>query len=96
MLRGPAPIQHAIAQGHRETGVSIIGINPLEDGVDTGDLWQQARLVSCLKFTLRCINLGADSIPVLKLLRAARYTFEGGGFLAHRSSSKKPKYWSCV
>lgn len=37
--RGPAPIQHAIADGQSETGVSILNIDPFSRGVDSGDVW---------------------------------------------------------
>ena len=37
--RGPAPIQHAIADGRSETGVSILNIDPVSRGIDSGDIW---------------------------------------------------------
>jgi len=43
-LRGPAPIQHAIAQQLDTSGVSIAGIRPLNEGIDTGDIWAQRKI----------------------------------------------------
>ncbi|KAF8498844.1 Formyltransferase [Gautieria morchelliformis] len=37
--RGPAPIQHAIVDGRIETGVSILNIDPVSQGIDSGDIW---------------------------------------------------------
>jgi methionyl-tRNA formyltransferase len=45
-LRGPAPIQHAIAQQLNTSGVSVVGIQPLKEGIDTGDIWEQKAVVS--------------------------------------------------
>ncbi|GJJ14894.1 hypothetical protein Clacol_009164 [Clathrus columnatus] len=39
LYRGPAPIQHAIADGASTTGVTISTINPFKYGVDAGDIW---------------------------------------------------------
>jgi Formyl transferase len=43
--RGPAPIQHAIADGRIETGVSILNIDPVSQGIDSGDIWCSRVLV---------------------------------------------------
>ncbi|KAF8583278.1 Formyltransferase [Ramaria rubella] len=39
LYRGPAPIQHAIADGRKETGVSILSLAPFAQGLDSGDVW---------------------------------------------------------
>ncbi|KZT37436.1 Formyltransferase [Sistotremastrum suecicum HHB10207 ss-3] len=39
LYRGPAPIQHAIADGQEVSGVSIIDMMPPKDGADVGDVW---------------------------------------------------------
>lgn len=44
--RGPAPIQHAIADGQSETGVSVLNIDPFSRGVDSGDVWGSRAVVS--------------------------------------------------
>jgi methionyl-tRNA formyltransferase len=45
VLRGPAPIQHSIAEAHHITGISILGIEPYADGIDSGHLWEQRHVV---------------------------------------------------
>jgi hypothetical protein len=48
--RGPAPIQHALLNGERETGVCVIEMLKLNAGpVDSGDIWGS-------KKTVRAIN----------------------------------------
>ena len=38
--RGPAPIQHALLGGEKETGVCVIEMLKMKDGaVDSGDIW---------------------------------------------------------
>ncbi|KXN84403.1 Methionyl-tRNA formyltransferase [Leucoagaricus sp. SymC.cos] len=42
--RGPAPIQHALMRGEKETGVCVIGMLPVKKkggsgGIDAGDVW---------------------------------------------------------
>ncbi|THH18728.1 hypothetical protein EW146_g2310 [Bondarzewia mesenterica] len=37
--RGPAPIQHAILNGEKETGVCVIEMLERAKGIDTGDIW---------------------------------------------------------
>jgi methionyl-tRNA formyltransferase len=38
--RGPAPVQHALLNGERETGVCVIEMLKIKDGaVDSGDIW---------------------------------------------------------
>lgn len=39
--RGAAPIQWAIADGLKETGVSIIEVEKVSRGYDVGDIWAQ-------------------------------------------------------
>ncbi|THH12057.1 hypothetical protein EW145_g219 [Phellinidium pouzarii] len=39
LYRGPAPIQHVIADGRDETGVSIIEMKEKKFGADKGDIW---------------------------------------------------------
>ncbi|KAI0316318.1 formyl transferase [Amylostereum chailletii] len=44
--RGPAPIQHAILNAERETGVSVVEMLPVRKGrgeIDAGDIWAQTR-----------------------------------------------------
>ncbi|KAK0494647.1 formyl transferase [Armillaria luteobubalina] len=43
-LRGPAPIQHAILNGESETGVSIINMLKMQEGIDAGDVWGSVKL----------------------------------------------------
>ncbi|KAF9528608.1 formyl transferase [Crepidotus variabilis] len=37
--RGPAPIQHAILNNDKETGVCVIEMTKKSDGIDAGELW---------------------------------------------------------
>ena len=49
--RGPAPIQHALLNGDRETGVCIIEMLKVKAGpVDSGDIWGSKRTVSKDRF----------------------------------------------
>ncbi|KAG6902154.1 hypothetical protein C0995_003628 [Termitomyces sp. Mi166 len=42
--RGPAPIQHAILNDEKETGVSVIEMTKWKDGIDAGGIWGTARV----------------------------------------------------
>lgn len=45
--RGPAPIQHALLGGEKETGVCVIEMLKIKDGaVDSGDIWGCEKTVS--------------------------------------------------
>jgi methionyl-tRNA formyltransferase len=46
-LRGAAPIQRALTQGMEGTGVSILEMQDIAYGFDTGPVWAQRRLVRC-------------------------------------------------
>jgi methionyl-tRNA formyltransferase len=43
--RGPAPIQHAILNGDEETGVCVIEMLKLKQGIDSGAIWGCSRVV---------------------------------------------------
>ena len=62
--RGAAPIQRAIEAGDRETG---IGIMQMDEGLDTGAVWQESRLTIAPDDTAatlhdRLMQLGADTL----------------------------------
>ena len=62
--RGAAPIQRAIEAGDRETGV---GIMQMDEGLDTGAVWQESRLTIAPDDTAatlhdRLMQLGADTL----------------------------------
>ena len=62
--RGAAPIQRAIEAGDRETG---IGIMQMDEGLDTGAVWQESRLAITPDDTTatlhdRLMQLGADTL----------------------------------
>lgn len=42
--RGPAPIQHAILSGDEETGVCVIEMLKLKQGIDSGAIWGCSRV----------------------------------------------------
>ncbi|KAG6840469.1 hypothetical protein C0991_006495 [Blastosporella zonata] len=42
--RGPAPIQRAILNAEKETGVSVIEMLKLKDGIDAGQIWGTSRV----------------------------------------------------
>ncbi|EKM57977.1 uncharacterized protein PHACADRAFT_139485 [Phanerochaete carnosa HHB-10118-sp] len=44
MYRGPAPIQHALLNGKRETGVCVIEMTEAKAGIDSGDIWGRERM----------------------------------------------------
>ena len=46
LYRGPAPIQHVIADGSRETGISILEMKHARLGADVGEIWAQKAVVS--------------------------------------------------
>lgn len=43
--RGAAPIQHALLNGDNDTGVSVISMLEMKEGIDTGDIWGSRRMV---------------------------------------------------
>lgn len=45
LYRGPAPIQHVIADGCNETGVSILDMKQAKFGADVGEVWARKALV---------------------------------------------------
>ncbi|KAG6897283.1 hypothetical protein C0992_002823 [Termitomyces sp. T32_za158] len=42
--RGPAPIQHAILNDEKETGVSVIEMLKFKEGIDAGAIWGTSRV----------------------------------------------------
>jgi len=45
--RGPAPIQHALLNGEKETGVCVIEMLKMKAGaIDSGDIWGSMQTVS--------------------------------------------------
>ena len=50
--RGPAPIQHAILNAEKETGVSVIEMLKWKEGLDAGAIWGTSRVVSPLAVVL--------------------------------------------
>ena len=48
LYRGPAPIQHAIADGREETGVSVLEMKEKKYGADGGEVWASKTVVSYL------------------------------------------------
>lgn len=48
-LRGPAPVQWAIARGLRETGASIIELSPRRTGVDRGAVLGMEKVVRAVR-----------------------------------------------
>jgi methionyl-tRNA formyltransferase len=44
--RGPAPLQHTIMNGDRETGVCVIDMLKFGEGIDTGGVWACEKMVS--------------------------------------------------
>jgi methionyl-tRNA formyltransferase len=72
--RGAAPIQWAVAEGERETGVTIM---QMDAGLDTGDiLLQRALLVGdddAVALSVRLASLGGEALVLaLQLLEAGR------------------------
>ncbi|TBU22191.1 Formyltransferase [Dichomitus squalens] len=47
LYRGPAPIQHALIDGRRETGVCVIEMTERKKGIDSGAIWRSERM-ACL------------------------------------------------
>ena len=43
--RGPAPIQHTLIDGRRETGVCVIEMTERKKGIDSGAIWRSERMV---------------------------------------------------
>lgn len=72
--RGASPIQTAIMNGDKITGVSVLGMS--EKGTDRGDVWEQKEVVSPSRF-----------VPI-RLTRASRPSFVR--FTAHTRHSNLP------
>ena len=71
--RGAAPIQRAIEAGDRETG---IGIMQMDEGLDTGAVWQESRLAIAPDDTAatlhdRLMQLGAEGVTYAHKLNKA-------------------------
>lgn len=49
LYRGPAPIQHTIADGRDETGVCVLEMKEKKLGADGGELWSNKTLVGPTK-----------------------------------------------
>jgi methionyl-tRNA formyltransferase len=50
-FRGASPIQHALLHGERESGVTIIDVDPA--GIDRGKMLSKASVVRFDKFSAR-------------------------------------------
>lgn len=48
--RGAAPIQHAIMNDEKETGVCIVNMLKRSEGIDAGPIWGTQTLVSTCYF----------------------------------------------
>ncbi|KYO66750.1 methionyl-tRNA formyltransferase [Thermovenabulum gondwanense] len=86
--RGAAPIQWAIINGERETGVTIMW---MDEGMDTGDIFLQEKIViednwTSEDLSIRLSNLGADLL--LKSLKE----IERGNLLRIPQEDKKATY----
>lgn len=57
MYRGPAPIQRALMDGKKETGVCVIEMMEKKKGIDAGEIWGQRHMVSGFLFVYRCTTL---------------------------------------
>lgn len=44
--RGPAPIQHALLNGDKRTGVCVIEMMERKKGIDAGEIWGRTEMVS--------------------------------------------------
>ncbi|KAF9467776.1 formyl transferase [Collybia nuda] len=44
IYRGPAPIQHTILNGDKETGVCVIQMLKFKEGIDAGPVWGSSRM----------------------------------------------------
>ena len=42
--RGAAPIQHALIDGQRETGVCVIEMTERKKGIDSGAIWRSMKM----------------------------------------------------
>ncbi|KAF5381362.1 hypothetical protein D9615_008325 [Tricholomella constricta] len=76
--RGPAPIQHAILNGEKETGVSVIEMLKWKDGIDAGAIWGTSRvpihdraMFSEMRDTLGCVA-GRLLVSVLRDMRIGK------------------------
>lgn len=61
LYRGPAPIQHAIADGCAQTGVCVIEMKERTAGVDSGEIWAKRVVVSGIS------EMAFSSVPALIL-----------------------------
>ena len=56
--RGPAPIQHALLDGEKESGVCVVEMLRVKDGaVDSGDIWGSDKTVRAKAGLLRIRNV---------------------------------------
>ena len=86
LLRGPAPIQRAIADGMERTGVTIMEMEQVTYGYDVGDIWGNKEVV-CWRFVLAkfviLIDIARQPIPVDATYHSLEKTLgeEGGKLL---------------
>lgn len=52
LYRGPAPIQHSIADGRKETGVCVLEMKEKKLGADVGEVWAKKVLVSMVSWLI--------------------------------------------
>ncbi|KAJ7599065.1 formyl transferase [Mycena floridula] len=76
--RGAAPLQHAILNGERETGVCIIEMLKFSEGIDSGAIWgsRTTRLSPDIMFPDLCRQMALEGgdllVSVLREMRAGR------------------------
>jgi len=87
LLRGPAPIQHAIAEGYYETGVSILGIEPISRGIDTGDIWAQESVAITNQSTFLDLRMKLSVIGAALLVDVLRSALNGSCHPVSQSNS---------
>ncbi|KAI8976661.1 Formyltransferase [Trametes punicea] len=62
--RGPAPIQRALIDGQRETGVCVIEMTERKKGIDSGAIWGCRRMVrSSARREERAAESGMQEVP---------------------------------
>ncbi|RDB30112.1 Methionyl-tRNA formyltransferase, mitochondrial [Hypsizygus marmoreus] len=76
--RGPAPIQHSIMNGDKETGVCVIEMLKFKEGIDAGAIWGRSRvpihegaMFSELRDTLGSVG-GRLLVSVLRDMRTGK------------------------
>lgn len=72
LYRGPAPIQHALLDDQRETGVCVIEMMEKRKGIDAGEVWARETMASSHSLSLYCRRSDEGILILFRMCRKTR------------------------